>query len=164
LRIAGCPPTDLSLKDADNLEIIFDTSANGRIEVVHNDDAALAFANAANCDEAIGKILFVGGGKNCQSLVLDFYNRMFDSMGLRPLKPEMLRPGPFYFFGDWLDTTESQQLLAFQRHNLDNIFAELKANIGFRRWLLKIISPLVSWLLERRSQQRARAFSLLKIN
>ena len=157
LRIAVCPPTDLSFKDAGSFEAIYDTSAEGRVEVVHNDDAALAFANAVNCDEAIGKVLFIGGGDRCRFYALDFYNRVFSSMGLAPINPEVLRPGPAYFFGDWLDTTESQKLLAFQRHGLEEILSDLRANVGVRRWLLKIVAPLVNLLLERRSPHRSRA-------
>jgi len=156
LRIAVCPTTDLSFKDAGNFEAILDTSASGRVELVHNDDAALAFANAVNCDEAIGRILFIGGGESCRSHALEFYNRVFSAMGLGPLKPEVLRPGPPYFFGDWLDTTESQKLLAFQRHGLEDILAEMKSRIGFRRWILKVLAPLVNPILERRSLHIAR--------
>ena len=157
LRIAACPPTDISFKGVDNLEVIFDTSASGRVEVVHNDDAALAFANAVTCDEAIGKILLIGGGESCRSYALPFYNRMFSTVGLGRLKPEVLRPGPPHFFGDWLDTAESQQLLAFQRHGMDDIFSDLQAKVGLKRWLLKIVAPLVNLILERRSPHRTRA-------
>src|SRR5215468_1544709 len=114
LRIAVCPTTDHSFRDP-GFELIFDTSASGRIEVVHSDDAALAFANAVRCDAAIGKILFIGGGERCRSYALAFYNRVFAAMGLLPLAPEALRPGPPCFFGDWLDTAKSQELLSFQR-------------------------------------------------
>jgi hypothetical protein len=64
-----------------------------------------------DCDEAIGKILFIGGGESCRCYALEFYNRLFPTMGLGPLKPMVLRPGPPYFFGDWVDTTDSQELL-----------------------------------------------------
>jgi UDP-glucose 4-epimerase len=151
LRIAACPPTDVSLKDAGSFTLMLDTSASGRVEAVHIDDAALAFANAVNCDEAIGKILFIGGGETCRSYALDFYNRMFSTMGLKPLNPQVLRPGSPYFFGAWVDTTDSQKLLAFQRHSMDDIFSALKKNVGFKRWLLKIASPLVSLMIEKRS-------------
>ena len=155
LRIAACPPSNISYRDAGNFEVIYDTSASGRVEVVHNDDAALAFANAVSCDEAVGKILFIGGGENCRSHALPFYNGVFSSMGLRPLKAEVLRSGPPYFFGDWLDTTESQRLLAFQRHSLEDILSDLRANVGRKRWLLKMVAPLVNLILERRSPHRA---------
>jgi len=149
-----CPTTDHSFRDP-GFELIFDTSASGRIEVVHSDDAALAFANAVRCDAAIGKILFIGGGERCRSYALAFYNRVFAAMGLLPLAPEALRPGPPCFFGDWLDTAKSQELLSFQRHSLDDILAEMRASVGFRRWLLKCIAPLVKVMIERRSPHLA---------
>jgi UDP-glucose 4-epimerase len=157
LRIAACPPMRLNFKDIGNLEAIFQTSANGRIEVVHVDDAALAFANAVDCDAAIGKTLFVGGGKQCQSHALDFYNNIFSAMGLLPIKAETLRPGPLHCFGDWLDTSESQQLLQFQRRSLESLVAEVRSNVGFTRSLLRICAPLVRVLLRRRSPYPARA-------
>lgn len=156
LRVAACPPSEMSFSSgAGSIDVIFDTSPNGRIEVVHNDDAALAFANAVDCDAAIGKILFVGGGESCRSYALDFYNRVLGAAGLGPLRSSAFRPGPPYFYGDWLDTEESQQLLAFQRHGIDDIVAELKTRAGLTRPLLKLIAPLVNRILERRSPYRA---------
>jgi nucleoside-diphosphate-sugar epimerase len=151
LRIAACPPMGLSFKDIHNLEAIFQTSAKGRIEVVHVDDAALAFANAVSCDEAIGKVLFIGGGESCRSLALPFYNTVFSAMGLNPIKSRILRPEPIHSFGDWLDTGESQRLLRFQRHSLDDLTAEIKANVGLTRSLLRLCAPIVNVLLEWRS-------------
>jgi nucleoside-diphosphate-sugar epimerase len=158
LRLAVCPPTDVSFKDVNNFAIMFDSSASGRVELVHSDDAGLAFANAVDCDEAIGRILLIGGGESCRSHVLELYNRVLSTMGLKPLNPEALRPGPPYFYGDWLDTAESQKLLAFQRHSLDDILSEMKARAGFKRRLLGVVAPLVNVILERRSPHRALGF------
>ena len=159
LRISGCPPMNLSFKDIDNLPAIFETSPDGRIEVVHADDAALAFANAVDCDAAVGKILFIGGGKSCQSYALEFYNRVFSAMGLRKINPKILRPGPPRFYGDWLDTEESQKLLQYQRHSIKQLVDELRRNVGFRWWLLKAVSPIVSVLLAQRSPYPKQAAS-----
>jgi UDP-glucose 4-epimerase len=157
LRIAVCPPSEVTLQDVASFDIMFESSATGRVEVIHNDDAALAFANAVDCDDAVGKILFIGGGKTCRSTALDFFNQTLTAMGMRPLKPESLRPGAPFFFGDWLDTEESQKLLKFQKRSLDDIVAEMKDRAGFRRLLLKIISPVVSPMLERRSPHLSQA-------
>lgn len=156
LRLAVCPPATLSFKDVGGFDNIFDTSASGRIELVHTDDAGLAFANAVRCDEAIGRVLYIGGGERCRSKVLPFYNRMFTMMGLRPLDPQLLRPGPARFFGDWVDSEESQRLLDYQRHGLDDILNELRATLGPARWLLKAVAPLADWMLARRSARFAR--------
>ncbi len=158
LRIAVCPPSDLSFGDASNFEAIFDTSPTGRVEVVHNDDAALAFANAVDCDSAIGKILFVGGGEKCRVTTLEFYNKVFTAMGLGPIvTSQVLRPGPAYFFGDWLDTAESQSLLRFQRHSLDDILEELKKNVGWKRALLWMGRPVVRQMLRKGSPHLQQA-------
>lgn len=156
LRIAVCPPSEVTFKDVDNFDIMFESSAAGRVEVVHNDDAALAFSNAVDCDETIGKVLFIGGGESCRSSALEFFNQTLSAMGMRPLSPESLRPGEPFFFGDWLDTTESQKLLRFQRHSLNDIVSEMKARAGYRRWLLRLIAPVVSPMLERRSPHIVR--------
>lgn len=156
LRLAACPPIGLSLKDAGGFELIFETSANGRIEIVHSDDAGLAFANAASCDEAIGRILMIGGGERCRTQVLAFYDRVFTTMGLRPLDPRVLRPGPQHFFGDWVDTQESQRLLQFQRHGIDDFLAEVRTNLGPGRWVLKACAPLASRMIARRSPHFAK--------
>lgn len=157
LRVAACPPTEMSFSGgAGSIDVIFETSPNGRIEVVHNDDAALAFANAVSCDAATGKVLFVGGGESCRTYTLDFYNRVLGATGLGPLRPTAFRPGPPYFYGDWLDTAESQRLLGFQLHSIDDIVADLKASAGFKRRLLKLFAPLVNRMLERRSPYRAQ--------
>lgn len=156
LRLAVCPPTALSKKDIDNFSNIFDTSATGRVELVHTDDAGLAFSNAVACSGAIGRTLFIGGGERCRSEVLPFYNRMFEAMGLRPLDPRVLHPGPPRFFGDWVDTEESQRLLAFQRHSLDDILRELRSSLGPMRWLLKATAPVAGWFIARQSPHFSR--------
>ncbi len=151
LRIAACPATDQKAGSSEESALIFDASIGGRVELVHADDAGLAFANAVACDAAIGKTLFVGGGQRCQMTALDFYNRMLAAMGLGPLDPKAFRPGAPYFFGDWLDTTESQALLQFQRHSAEDYFAELGRNFGWKRHLLRLVAPLANREIQKRS-------------
>ena len=151
LRIAACPPMDLGTSDPTQLAIMFEASVDGRAEFVHMDDAGLAFANAVDCDAAIGKVLFIGGGERCRTRALDFYNRLLGTMGLGPLKPEKFRPGPSYFFGDWLDTRESQALLRFQRHSLDDYFIALRQRVGFKRHLMRLVAPLANRHIEKHS-------------
>lgn len=151
LRLGVVVPARLGMADIGSMDAMFDASATGRIEVVHEDDAGLAFANAVNCQEAIGRILFVGGGAQCQSHVLEFYSRFLDCAGIGPLSADSLRPGEAYFYGDWLDTTESQQLLNFQRHTLDDLLASIRRDIGILRIPLKLMSPLFNRVLANRS-------------
>lgn len=157
LRLAVVVSPEFSAKEASGMDAMFDASATGRVEVVHNDDAGLAFANAIDCDEAIGRILFIGGGERCRSQVQEFYDRFFATMGLGPLKAAALRPGPPHFYGDWVDTTESQRLLRFQRHSLEDILEARTASVGFRRWLLRPIAPLLNAMIARRSPHMVRS-------
>ena len=150
LRIAACPPLEPS-KDISQISVIFETTADGRTEFVHMDDAGLAFANAVDCYAAIGRILFIGGGTRCQTRALPFYNELLGAMGLGPLRAAKFRPGPTYFFGDWLDTRESQELLQYQRHTLEDFFAAMRRHVGPKRHLLRLVAPLANRYIEKHS-------------
>lgn len=154
LRIAACPPLELGGGDASQLGIIFEGTVDGRAEFVHVDDAGLAFANAVSCDAAIGKTLFIGGGASCQTQALVFYNALFGAMGLGPLNPRKFRPGPTWFFGDWLDTRESQELLRFQRHSLEDFYGTMRRQMGAKRYLMRLVSPLANRYIESQSPYR----------
>jgi len=154
LRLGVVCPVEFSLQDAGNLDAMFDASAVGRFECVHEDDAGLAFAAAVDCEEATGRTLYIGGGPSCQTTVLEFYNRMFGCMGIGPFGAGILRSGAPYFSGDWLDTQESQRLLGFQRHGIDDILVALKRNIGWLRFPLRLLSPLLVRVLSARSPHR----------
>lgn len=142
LRIAACPHEDLMSGRKEDLLLIFDTSASGRVEFVHFEDVGLAFANAVDCDAAMRRVLFIGGGAQCQVEAWSFYGELFRRMGIEGIPRTAFKPGPPLFFGDWLDTTESQALLKFQRHTLDDFYAWARKRTGLKRYLMKAISPL----------------------
>jgi nucleoside-diphosphate-sugar epimerase len=142
LRIAACPHEDLMSGRKEDLLLIFDTSASGRVEFVHFEDVGLAFANAVDCDAAIRRVLFIGGGARCQAEAWSFYGELFRSMGIEGIPRTAFKPGPPLFFGDWLDTRESQALLKFQRHTLEDFYAWARKRSGLKRYLIKAIAPL----------------------
>jgi nucleoside-diphosphate-sugar epimerase len=151
LRIAACPHDEILRGDIHSIRIMFDTSARGRVEFVHFEDVALAFANAVDRDASIGKVLYIGGGKRCQTEALEMYNSLFKAMGLGPLPASAFRPGPQMFFGDWLDTRESQAVLEFQRHSLDDFYGWVRRSVGSKRYLLKLASPIARRFILRQS-------------
>ena len=151
LRIAACPHAGLLKGNLDAFRLIFDTSADGRVEFVHFDDAGLAFANAVSCNETIGKTLFIGGGARCQTNAWSFYNSLFREMGLGPLPRAAFCPGQPLFFGDWLDTRESQELLKFQHHSLEEFYVWLRTHMGLKRYFFRALSPLINRVLLRQS-------------
>lgn len=156
LRFAVCLPNTFSVSGIDRLEAMLHASPDGRLEIIHPVDAGVAVANTIKSAETVGRILLIGGGEQCQTRALTLYNQLLEAVGLRPLHREQLRPGPPYFFGDWLDTTESQKILGYQAHTIDDLLLELRRNTGYQRWLLKLVSPLVSLALWRMSRSLKR--------
>ena len=52
---------------------------------------------------------------------------------------------------DWLDTTESQRLLHYQRRTLDDYADELAQRLGFLRTLARWFKPIVRMVMLYRS-------------
>lgn len=130
----------------------FDISADARIEFIHPADAGVAFARAVRCDEANGKVLYVGGGKRCQMIALPFYNTLMDPIGIGPVPPEAFVKAEYPRFpGDWLDTDESQRLLQYQSLGLDELKEDLKNGLGPLVPLVRMLRPIATWFYVRSS-------------
>ena len=130
----------------------FEISADARIEFIHPADAGVAFARAVGCPEAIGKILYVGGGKRCQMIALPFYNTLMDPIGIGPIPIEAFAKADHpRFTGDWLDTDESQRLLQYQSRGLDELKEDLKNGLGPIVPLVRILRPVATWFYVRSS-------------
>lgn len=136
--------------------LIFDLPADCRQEFVHGADVALAFARALEVDEALGKVLMIGGGAASQVYYLDLINRSLAAMGIGPLPKEAFsteaRQG-----GGWMDTNESQRLLGYQRWTLEAHLQDVAKRAGLKRSLAKVLSPIVRWYLVRASPYSRRA-------
>jgi hypothetical protein len=48
-----------------------------------------------------------------------------------------------WYYTDWMDTEESQRLLNFQKHTYEDFLDDMKKAIGFKRYFMKLIGPLV---------------------
>jgi len=144
LRICAAPPVEMPKGGVHDPSTMFEMSADARIEFVHPDDVSTAFCNAVDCDEAIGKTLFLGGGKDCQFLALDFANNMIKGNGISGgLPAEAFKPCSIpEFYGDWVDTAESQRLLNFQNHHMDHFAEHIRESVGWKYYLVRLISPL----------------------
>jgi nucleoside-diphosphate-sugar epimerase len=123
---------------------MFDTPPSQRTEFVHPDDVGLAVANAVNCQEVWGKMLLIGGGHSSQIYFRDFVGGMMQAMGIGRL-PDRAFATMACAFSDWIDTTESEGLLHYQRHSFDDFTKEIAASLGPARCALRILSPLVRW-------------------
>jgi len=152
LRFAAALPLELKLDRS-----MFDVPLDNRIEFVHRRDVGLAVANAVSCEQAKGKTLLIGGGPRCRFYYREIVERILGAMGIGMLPEEAFSTVPFAV--DWLDTRESQSLLHYQRHDLDDYIREMLARLGYRRYLTRAFAPIVRHHLIRQSPYLPRARS-----
>jgi nucleoside-diphosphate-sugar epimerase len=129
---------------------MFDVPLDNRIEFVHTRDVGLAIANAVSSQDIWGKLLLIGGGYRCQYHYREIAQRVLDAMGVGMLPIEAFSSTPFPT--DWVDTTESQRLLKYQRRDLGDYIQEMRALLGYRRHVIQLFRPIVRrWLLRKSS-------------
>ena len=144
-RFADIPPLGLRAPHP----IMFRIPLATRFEVIHPYDAGLAIANGICSNEVWGKILLIGGGPGCQILYRDYLGRMLEMMGVGMLPERAFGNEPYST--DWLDTTESQRLLHYQRYTFDDIMQQLTRIVGYKRKLTALVRPLARWWILRMS-------------
>lgn len=151
LRLAVAPPVRLIGYSHDPSHA-FEFSADGRIEFVHPADAGTAFARAVGCEEAIGRILYIGGGERCQMENLEFLNRLMGAIGIGTIPAEaFVRTEVPRYSGDWVDTEESQRLLHYQKRGMSELAADMRRSLGVVAPLIRLLRPLATWGLLRSS-------------
>lgn len=111
-----------------------------RIEVVHPADVAEALSNALTSDAVVGKVLMIGGGKSCQTTMGQLFISMFSALGIK-LTEDMF--GNNRFYTEWLNTEESERLLHYQKHSIqDNVDV-----LARKFWWVRILAfPFRPWL------------------
>ena len=120
--------------------IMFEIGLDNRIESMHADDAGLAIANALETPEVWGRVLFVGGGPSCQLTYREYLTRLLAAMGVDPLPEEAFSDA--VYATDWIDTTEGEALLRYQRHTFDDIAEAIAASLGWKRRIAAAAGPL----------------------
>jgi len=128
---------------------VFDIPVDTRVEFVHPRDAGLALANAVSCKEVWGKTLLIGSGPSGQLYYGDFIGRMLEALGIGRLPDQAF--GFASAYTDWLDTTESQRLLQYQQHSFEDLVQETASLLGYKRYLVPLVRPLVRWWLLKQS-------------
>jgi nucleoside-diphosphate-sugar epimerase len=134
--------------DMETFKGLLNTRASNPMEYVHPKDIAYAMCRAATVPEARRKILLLGGGKHCQIDQHRFMGTAFRSLGLNLSRAVF---GDQIFYTHWMDTTESQEILQFQRYDFSDYEEEMarklhagKVLLFPLRWLL---NPLINTLL-----------------
>jgi len=131
---------------------MFDVPLDNRIEFVHSQDVALAIANALESEEVWGKTWLIGGGPRCQYTYRELVSQILEAMGIGMLPEEAFSTTPFAV--DWMDTTESQRVLRYRQHDLQDYIRDMKRMLGLRRYLVLAFRPLVRYWLLRQSPYR----------
>ena len=133
--------------------LLFEMPLNQRIEFVSSNDCGIAFANAVMIEE-VNKVFLIGGGKDCQLLEKDFLNGFFDAFGISMLPDKAFKVAnkkEDWFYVDWMDTKESQDVLQFQTMTFQQYVNKMKKDHRMRRLGIKIISPVAKFALLRMS-------------
>lgn len=55
------------------------------------------------------------------------------------------------FYSDWMDTTESQALLDYQRHGLDDYLKEIEGLLSWRKPVVRLLRPVIRRVLLKKS-------------
>jgi UDP-glucose 4-epimerase len=143
-RLAATLPIAMKLDPG-----MFDIPLYNRMEYVHTRDVGLAFANAVSRPEVWGKTWLIGGGPRCQYTYDEITRQVLEGLGLGVLPEDAFASTPFPT--DWLDTAESQKLLQYQRHTLEDYVRDMKTLLGYKRFLIRTCRPLVRYVLLKQS-------------
>ncbi|MHA1785009.1 MAG: NAD-dependent epimerase/dehydratase family protein [Candidatus Helarchaeota archaeon] len=151
LRLGAVPPFEMNMESGD---VLFDMPLDQRVEFVHTRDVGLALANAVEAD-TLQKILLIGGGKNCQMLNREFIRKTFEAYGIGMLDElafKIPKNDDDWYYTDWVDSSESQKLLKYQNMSFDEYLLQVKKQLGRKRFLFKLLSPIIKWYLRKKSR------------
>ena len=133
----------------DVFQVLFSINPDTRLEWIHPEDVALAQARAIETPAAFGRILMIGGGKECRITFRELYGEMFAATGVGRFPSEAYGTGEYYC--DWLDTDESQRLLRYQRIAFADFITELRHASRFTRPVVRLLSPVIRGVMLRYS-------------
>lgn len=109
-------------------------------------DLGLAIANAISAPVK-GRTFDLGGSDDWRMSARELRIKMLDAQGIRMLPEKAFKAvskdnDDGWYFEDYIDTRESQELLQYQRHTVDDYFADIRVN-GAKRLLFQLITPLI---------------------
>lgn len=147
-RLAAALPLRLVLDPG-----MFDVPLENRIEFVHSRDVGLAIANALEEERVWNRVWHIGGGPACQLRQRQIVTGVLEAVGVGMLPEKAFTSVPFPT--DWLDTGESNRVLRFQEHTLDDYIADVRQLLGPRRGLIRLLRPAIrAWLLRQSPYMR----------
>lgn len=150
-RFADAPP----LTSQAPHPMVFTIGLQTRMEFVHTADAGLALANGVSQD-IWQRIWLIGGGPDCQTDYGNYLSSMLKASGLDMLPASAFEAWPWGT--DWMDSSESQALLHYQRHTFAEIVQDVAMSTrprGLTRVMLPLARPFVrQWMLGMAKKRR----------
>jgi UDP-glucose 4-epimerase len=143
-RLAATLPIAMKLDPG-----MFDIPLDNRMEYVHTRDVGLAFANAVNTPEVWGKVWLIGGGPLCQYAYGEIAQRVLEGLGVGMLPAKAFASTPFAT--DWIETADSEKLLHYQRHTLDDYVRDMILALGYKHYLIRAFRSVVRFMLLQQS-------------
>jgi nucleoside-diphosphate-sugar epimerase len=170
LRLGGIiSPDGAANLDTNYLLLMRATPGDNRLHTVDARDVALAFANAVDRGHTIdGKALLIAGDDTHLHVHRDVEDDIFEAVGIGRLGSQASLPGDpeddrGWAFTGWFDTTESQALLDYHRHDWPQTVAWVAESQSRPiRALLQAVGPVLRPVMrtalaaQRRIERRGR--------
>jgi nucleoside-diphosphate-sugar epimerase len=126
---------------------------DNRCHSVDARDVAAAFAAAVTTD-AVREIFMIGGDESHKRLQVDFARANTEAVGMGALLFPGRRGNPAsdvdWYPLDWMDTTRSQEVLAFQRYSSSQSQDEIRARAGWKAGAMRVAAPAMAALMRRK--------------
>ena len=116
---------------------IFFIPLDTQMQFLHPKDAGLALANAVTSKDIWGKTLLIGSGGDSRIYYRDFVEKYTRVVGIGMLTEKAFSTKPYYTV--WMDTSESQSLLDYQRYSFSDFAREMPAMVGPRRYKVTLL-------------------------
>jgi uncharacterized protein YbjT (DUF2867 family) len=154
--------------NTDYLLLMRATPGDNRLHTVDARDVAFAFANAVDRRDTVdGEVLLIAGDDTHLHTHRELEDDMMAAAGIGRLGPGASLPGDpgddrGWSFTGFFDTSESQALLGFQRHEWPDTLDWVAESLGRRRTLLRLFGPVIRPLMrlalavQRRVEKRGR--------
>lgn len=158
LRIGGVFDADVLMPKHENFKAFAFMVPLGQHEHgVDVQDVATALVNSARVRPE-NKVLMIGGDPSWQKTAEQIRGDIFSAMGLRldRIKDAYRQPGPTsdnqgWYFENWMDTREAQQLLKFQNHSYQNFTDRVRKKSRIIRLVGRLLGGLITKKLKQGS-------------
>ncbi len=136
--------------------LMFHMPLETSIETCDTRDVGLALANAVECSEVWGRTFHIAGGKSCRITYREYLNDMMAIMGLgREFLPDEAFAKDQFHCG-FMETQDSQGLLKYQNHTLEDYYDDVKKKVGPKGFFIARVKSFVKIHLLKKSEPYKR--------